>query len=116
MEWREGPIELSILSLFPSEETMTRESKFQADLIEELRLLFPEAFILKNDAGYIQGCPDILILCGPKWAALEVKASKNSKKQYNQEYYITKLGEMSYAAFVYPENIEEILNELRKAL
>ncbi len=38
-----------------------QENKFQADLIKELKQLFPGCIILKNDANYIQGIPDLTI-------------------------------------------------------
>ena len=49
-----------------------------------------------------------------KWAVLEAKRDKNSRKQPNQEHYVEKLDGMSFSRFVYPENKEEVLNELRK--
>ena len=48
---------------------MPLESKFQADLVKELKTIFPEAIISKFDVR--QGFPDLLILNGKKWAALE---------------------------------------------
>ena len=45
---------------------------------------------------------------------LEVKKSKNAKRQPNQEYYVDKLNDMSYATFVYPENKDKVMDELRK--
>lgn len=95
---------------------MNRESKFQTDLIRELRTLFPNCIILKNDSNHLQGFPDLLILVKNKWAALEVKSSKNSIRQPNQRYYVDLANDMSYASFVYPENIVEVLDELHKAL
>ena len=95
---------------------MARESKFQSELIKELYELFPGCIVLKNDANYIQGIPDLTILHGDKWAMLEVKKSENASHQPNQDYYINKMKEMSYASFVYPENEEEVLNELEQAL
>jgi len=92
-----------------------RESKFQADLIRKLRKLFPDAIIEKGDAGYLQGVPDIRILCGDKWTALEVKRSASEPSQPNQEYYVRRMNEMSYASFIYPENEERVLNELQLA-
>jgi hypothetical protein len=92
------------------------ESKFQADLIKELKQLFPGCVIMKNDPEYIQGIPDLTILYGAKWATLECKKSKKSSHRPNQEYYVDKLNGMSYSAFVYPENKEEVLNELQQAL
>ena len=90
------------------------ESKFQSELILNCEELFPGCIILKNDSNYIQGFPDLLILYKKKWAALECKKSVYSRHQPNQEYYIDILDEMSFASFIYPENKEEILDELQQ--
>lgn len=50
-----------------------KENKFQADLIKELKQLFPGCMILKNDANYIQGIPDLTIFYNDRWAVLECK-------------------------------------------
>lgn len=92
------------------------ESKFQRSLIAQIKVLFPGCMVIKNDPTYIQGIPDLLILYKDKWAALECKRSERESHRPNQDYYISKLDEMSYAAFVYPENKEVILNELQQAL
>lgn len=89
-----------------------KESAFQHGLIKEIKHRFPDAIVLKNDAGYLQGFPDLLVLSGSRWAALECKRTKAASHQPNQDYYVEKLGKMSYAAFVYPENREEVLHEL----
>ena len=90
------------------------ERIFQSELIKELRELFPGCIILKNDPTYIQGIPDLLILFEDKWAALEVKKSITASHRPNQEFYVNKMGRMSYANFIYPENKEVILNELQE--
>lgn len=90
-----------------------RENSYQAYLIKELRGMFPGCFILKNDSTYLQGVPDLVILFEGKWAMLEVKAHAKASQQPNQEYYVKLLDEMSFAAFIYPENEEEILHELQ---
>ena len=90
------------------------ESKFQKELIDEIKREYPGCIILKNDPDYIQGFPDWTILWKDKWAVLEAKRAKNSRKQPNQEHYVEKLDSMSFSRFVYPENKEEVLNELRK--
>lgn len=92
------------------------ESKFQAELILDLRDLFEGCVILKNDPNYIQGFPDLLILYKDRWAALEVKRSANEKHQPNQDYYVSLLDNLAYAAFIFPENKEVILDELQSAL
>lgn len=91
------------------------ERIFQSELIKELRELFPGCIILKNDPTYIQGIPDLLILFEDKWAALEVKKSITASHRPNQEFYVNKMGRMSYANFIYPENKEVVLNELQEA-
>ena len=88
------------------------ENRFQANLIKELKRMFPDCIVMKNDSGYIQGIPDILVLCGDKWAALEVKKGARASRQPNQEYYVDKMDNMSFARFVYPENKDEVLDEL----
>ena len=91
-----------------------KESKFQKELINDLKKEFPGCIILKNDANYIQGIPDLLILYRDHWAALECKKEEKAHHQPNQEYYISVMNKMSYARFVYPENKEEILDELQR--
>ena len=35
------------------------ESNFQANLIKELKNIFPGCIVMKNDSSYIQGIPDL---------------------------------------------------------
>lgn len=92
-----------------------KESEFQRDVIREVKQRFPGCIVLKNDAGYIQGIPDLLVLHKGRWAALECKKEKGAHLQPNQEFYLTKMNQMSYAALIYPENRKEIINELEQA-
>ena len=91
-----------------------RESKFQADLKKELKQMFPGCIVTKLDSGDIQGIPDLLVLYKDKWATLENKRSKAASTRPNQDYYVNKMNKMSFSRFIYPENKEEVLNELRK--
>lgn len=93
-----------------------RENEYQRELKKKIRKRLPEAIILKNDPNWIQGIPDLTILNGSKWASLEVKRSKYESHQPNQDHYVSKMNEMAYSAFVYPENEKEILDELQRAL
>ena len=77
--------------------------------------MFPGCVILKNDPTYIQGVPDLIVLYENKWAMLEVKKDSSASHQPNQDYYVDKLGKMSFAAFIFPENVEEVLNDLQQA-
>lgn len=86
------------------------ESGFQDRLRDELKELFPGCMIFKMDQ--IQGIPDLLILFENKWATLENKKSANAKRQPNQEYYVELMDRMSFSRFIYPENRDEVLDEL----
>ena len=91
------------------------ENRYQAKLIKTLYALFPGAIVLKNDPGYLQGMLDLTILWGKHWASLEVKDSPKAPRQPNQEYYVRQLDDMSFAAFIYPENEAEVLSALQQA-
>ena len=92
---------------------MKRENRFQSALIKEIQEELSECFILKNDGSNVpQGFPDLLILYGDKWGALECKRDAKAGKQNNQDYYVGKLDNMSFSRFISPENKEEVLNEL----
>lgn len=91
------------------------ESKYQADVIIKLRRIFPSCVILKNDSEYLPGIPDLSIFYYGFWAMLEVKASAISLERPNQAHYVNVLNAMSFAAFIYPENEEEVLLALQSA-
>ena len=90
------------------------ENKFQSKLIKELKKEFPGCMVLKNDPTYLQGVPDLLVLYKDRWASLECKKSAKAKHQPNQDYYVDKMNEMSHSAFIYPENKDEVMNDLKK--
>lgn len=90
------------------------ENKFQANLIKKIKNRFPGCMVQKNDSSYIQGIPDLSIFHGERWATLEVKKDAKASKQPNQEYYVGKMNDMSFSRFIYPENEEEVLNELEQ--
>ena len=89
------------------------ESKFQKELMDEIRDTYPGCMILKNDSGYIQGIPDWTILYKDKWAVLEAKRDVKATHQPNQDHYVDRLNQMSFSRFVYPENKEEVMNQLK---
>lgn len=90
------------------------ESRFQSSLIKDIKKRFPGCVVLKNDPEYIQGFPDLTIFYKDKWAALECKKDANASHQPNQDYYIQQLNEMSFASFIYPENKQEVLDDLQR--
>jgi len=77
--------------------------------------MFPGCLIMKTNEAHRQGLPDLLILWRQFWAALEVKPSESASSQPNQGHYIEMLDEMSFAAYIYPENEEEVLSALQQA-
>lgn len=96
------------------------ESQFQSKLIKELKARFPGCIVMKNDADYIQGIPDLTVLYGNNWAALECKRDtkaieKSKKNQETQYYYVQRMNEMSCAYYICPENKKEVLDELEHA-
>lgn len=95
---------------------MPRESTFQRRVINTLTEMFPGCYIIKNDPRERQGVPDVLILFGKRWAMLEFKRATKAERQPNQEYYVEEFGRMSFAAFIHPENEEEVLLGLQSAL
>ena len=89
------------------------ESKFQRELIQDLETMLPGALIFKNESK--QGLPDLTVLYGEHWALLECKKSRDSHHQPNQDYYVEKANEMSFSRFIFPENKQEVLDDLQCA-
>ena len=89
-----------------------KERDFQVIVRGRIKAEVPDAIILKNDPTFMQGIPDLLVLHGTTWAALECKASMAATVQPNQMYYVERLNRMGYATFVYPENVEKVLEDL----
>ena len=90
------------------------ERDFQSCLIKDLKTIFPGCIVMKNDASYIQGIPDLLVLYKDKWATLENKKSAKAHKQPNQEYYVGVMDKMSFSRFIFPENKNVVLKELER--
>lgn len=84
------------------------ESKFQANLIKQIKQVLPEATILKNDPNYIQAIPDLLVILERRCLAIECKRSKTAPFRPNQEYYLKKFD----GVVAYPGNEREIIDEV----
>lgn len=93
---------------------MKNENVFQASLIRTIKNLLPGCIVLKLDPNYIQGIPDLLVLYGFTWIALECKKSENAPHRPNQDHYIKTMNTMSFATFVYPENVQQVLEDMVK--
>ena len=90
------------------------ENEYQKRLVKRLKTRFPGCYVIKNDAQLKQGIPDLLVLYNDKWVALEVKRSKTATHRPNQDYYVKRMNDMSYASFIFPENEEQIFKELEE--
>ena len=91
-----------------------KESKFQSNLIKKIKEMFDGCIVLKNDANYLQGFPDLIILFEDKWAVLENKRCANAPHRPNQDHYVNLTNTMSFGKFIYPENEEVVLDELQQ--
>ena len=94
------------------------ERDYQRVLIPRIKGLFPqgECDVLKNNAGYRQGIPDLSVFGPRNWAWLEVKLSASAEQEPNQEYYINWANSIgAFGAFIYPENEKEVLCALVQA-
>lgn len=95
-------------------ESVKPERDFQKNLIKDLKSMFKGCIVMKNDSSYIQGIPDLMILFKDKWASLEVKKSATASKRPNQEYYVDTMNDMSFSRFIFPENRDSVLTELKE--
>lgn len=91
------------------------ENKFKTGLIRELKERFPGCMVVHLDPNEIQGIPDLLVLYGTTWGALEGKKSASASHRPNQDYYVQQMDEMSFAAFIHPENKEEIIDAMARS-
>ena len=73
-----------------------KESGFQDRLKKEIETIFPGSMVLKLDPTNKQGIPDLLVLYKDHWAALECKKNSKASFQPNQQFYISKMNDMSY--------------------
>ena len=92
------------------------ERDIQPRIIKKLERRLPGVRIFKGDTRYKQGTPDLIILYKDRWAMLEVKKDPHAPRRPNQQYYVDVLNTMSYAALIHPENEEDILDGVQRAL
>lgn len=91
-----------------------KESEFQSKLIKELKSTFPGIEIMKQDAKYRQGQPDLVLFYKNHYAMLECKNSVTASHRPNQDYYVSKFNDWSYASFAYPENKDYVIDQLKE--
>ena len=92
-----------------------KESQFKSELYKEIRKRFPGSEVLPNDATYLQGIPDATVYFpNGRYFLLEGKKTEKASRRPNQGYYVEESPLSSNAAFVSPENKEEVLEELER--
>ena len=94
--------------------TKKKENRFQREVIRELEERFPGCVVMKNATGLRDGFPDITLYVGNRWAMLECKREEGARRRPNQGYWVNHMNEMSFARFIFPENREEVMNELQQ--
>lgn len=92
--------------------TYKLENKYKTDLAKRIKQMFPGCMVFHLDPNEIQGIPDLLILYRDRWAVLEGKISETAEHQPNQDYYVDVMDDMSFAAFIFPENEADVLDDL----
>lgn len=93
------------------------EGAYKTRLTERIYRRFGEdrCQVVRLDSALLQGVPDIGVLfIGGFWALLEAKISMNARRQPNQQFYVQKLNDMCFSAFICPENEEAVLDELQE--
>lgn len=90
----------------------TGRNGVKAKLKKRLKKEFPQCKIFSLDPNEVQGVPDLVVLCNNTWATLEVKNSSKAGKQPNQEFYVEEHNNMSFSRIIFPENEDEVINDL----
>lgn len=93
-----------------------REGKYKTALTGRIYDRFPSrCIVVRLNPDNLQGIPDLGVLFeGGFWGLLEAKSSASARHQPNQPFYVQQLNAMCFAAFIYPENEEAVLDELQE--
>ena len=92
------------------------EREYQPHVIKRLQEEFPGGIVMKNDAGYRQGYPDLIFTYG-KTIHLETKRNSSATFRPNQAYYISLINAQGgFARSIRPENEDEIFEEIHNYL
>ena len=91
------------------------ESKFKKEAKQRIRERCPNVDLdFVNTKPFNRSMPDTFVVGPWSWAALEFKRAEGATQQANQDYHIKRLNRKGYATFVFPENLEEVLNDLER--
>lgn len=92
------------------------EKRLQSEIAKWLRS--KGCYVIKHQAGMSvpTGCPDLSFYKEGFYGFIEVKSSKTARFQPLQKETIAKLDNWSWCKMVYPENWQEIKEELEVML
>jgi len=92
------------------------EAEFKVHVKQKIKDRFPNLDLdfIDTNPFYFRSVPDLIILGPNVWAALEFKRSEHASHQPNQDYFVSRLNRKGYASFIFPENMEEVLNDLER--
>ena len=96
----------------------TPEGKLKKDFCKELKKLKCTVLQYKQDATTVAGFPDTIVLLPESLVVfLEFKKSKNAKYRPGQKEWGEKLTDREfYHWFVYPENADKVLEEIKELI
>ena len=95
---------------------MNPETLYKNRLMPKLKAI-PNSYWIKTQMVSLSGVPDILGCVNGRFVALELKASwrEARKKHYLQKHVIKRIRQTGgYAEFIYPENEELIIEEIKE--
>lgn len=97
---------------------MAREADFKSKFCKKLKNLKCTVLQYKQDATTLAGFPDTIVLLPESLTVyIEFKKSKTAKFRPGQKEWGEKLKERGYFWWVvYPENAEEVLEEIKGLL
>lgn len=91
---------------------MTKESEYQATVVDKIKEMFPGCIVTKQDSNYLQGIPDWCVFYGNRYAWLEIKRDPSAPHRPNQDYYVEWADSRAFGAFVNPMNEGVVLKDL----
>lgn len=94
-----------------------KEADFKKSFQNKLkRAVHPTAILqYKQDSTTVKGFPDTIVILEGITIFIEFKKSKTAKFQTLQKEWIKKLNDNGHFAFVcYPENADEVLEEIKR--
>lgn len=102
------------------QERRPTEKQFRDKQLRPILNTFDECWYFVKEAKSLRGIPDVIGVYKGKFFALEVKKNKSEAAKKTGriclQKYITILIQKAggFASFIYPENLEEVIDKLKK--